>query len=104
MYVNGAGIADIVIAPDVVQKLFPRKYLVWMGCQKIEQFQFFGRHLNALLIIIDRIICQIDYKIWIGDAFLGIAASSEATGSVAERRSTALMRATSSFVSKGFMI
>lgn len=28
MYVHGAGVAYILIAPDVVQKLFPGEYLV----------------------------------------------------------------------------
>ena len=48
MYVYGAGVADIFIAPDVIQKLFPGKYLVGRGCQEIEKLQFLWRHVHGV--------------------------------------------------------
>ena len=63
VYIYGSGIANIFISPDMVKKLLSCKYLIWRGCQKIEQFQFFWRHIHLSAHIGDRIVGKIDRQI-----------------------------------------
>ena len=35
MNIYCAGVADVFIAPDLIQKLFSCKYLIWRSSQKV---------------------------------------------------------------------
>ena len=59
MYVHSAGVADVFIAPDMVQELFSCKNLVRRGCQEIEKFQLLGRHLHGMALVKNGIIGQV---------------------------------------------
>lgn len=56
MNVNGTGIADVFIAPDMVEKLLSGKHLVRGCCEEIEKFQFLRRHIDMISHISDRIV------------------------------------------------
>ena len=50
VYVYSPGVPNVFIAPDVVQKLFPGKNLIWGGCQEVKQFQFLWRKSQRLAV------------------------------------------------------
>ena len=69
MYVNGTCVAQIFIAPDVVQKLFSGEHLIWRGSKEIQKFQLLWRHVDDLSVIHDRVVGQIDDQIRIFHTF-----------------------------------
>src|SRR5699024_3212620 len=69
MYVYRAGIANVLIAPDVVEKLLPGKYLVGGGGQEIEEFQLLGRHLHGMSLVKNGIVGQVDHQVGIFHKF-----------------------------------
>ncbi len=63
MHVYGAGVADVFIAPDVIQQLLPGKYLIGRGSEEIQQLQFLGRHVYRLSVVEDRIVGLVHDKV-----------------------------------------
>ena len=45
--VHGTGVADILVAPDVVEKLLSGKHLIGRGSQKIQKLQLLGPTLTV---------------------------------------------------------
>ena len=60
MHINSTGISNILISPDLIQKLLSCKHLIWRRCQEVKKLQLFRRHLHILPIDQNRIIRQID--------------------------------------------
>ena len=59
MYVHGAGVADVLVAPDVIQKLLAGKYLVGRCRQEIEQFQLLGGHFHGVAAVDHGVVGQV---------------------------------------------
>ena len=47
----------------MVKELFPCKYLVWGGGQKIKQFQLFWRHVHRFPFVYYRVIRLVDDQV-----------------------------------------
>ena len=69
MHVYGPGVADVLIAPDVVQKLLPGKYLIGRGGQKVQKLQFFGGHIHGFPFIDHGIVGLINNQILVFHIF-----------------------------------
>ena len=69
VYVYRAGVANVFIAPDLIQKLFSGKNVVGRSCQKIEKLQLLWRHIDIFSHIHNGIIGFIDCQIGIFDTF-----------------------------------
>ena len=63
MHIDRAGIARILIAPDVVQELLARKDLVRVGGDKVEEFKLFRRHFDRAPLIADSVVREADLQI-----------------------------------------
>ena len=61
--VYGAGVADVFVAPDVIQQLLSGEYLIGRGRQEIEQLQLLGRHFHRVSHIEDRVVGQVDGEV-----------------------------------------
>ena len=66
MYVHRAGIAEVVEAPDLVQKLVAGEYPVGEAGQVVQQFQFFGRRVHLLPVYDQFVGIQIDDQLVVG--------------------------------------
>ena len=71
MYVHGAGVANVFIAPDIVEQLLPGEYLVRMGSQKIEKFQLLRGHFDVPAHVGNGIVCEVDAQVRIVHAVPG---------------------------------
>ena len=67
MDIHRAGVADIVVAPDLVQELLAGKDTAGRGGQEIEELQLLGRHVEPVSVVGDRVIGQVDGQVRIGD-------------------------------------
>jgi len=63
VHVNSARVADVVVAPDLVQQLIPCKYMVWRCSEKVQQLQLLGRHVYRLSVVEDRIVGLVHDKV-----------------------------------------
>ncbi len=60
MHIHSPGIADILIPPDLIQKLLPGEHLVRGSRQEIEELQLLGRHFHLASVADHGIIGQVD--------------------------------------------
>jgi len=63
MYVNGTGITNVFISPDLVKKLFTGKYMVRGRGKEIQKLQLLRRHFNRASHIEDRVVGLINNQI-----------------------------------------
>ena len=96
VYVDGSGFAEIVESPHLVEQLIAGVDLARVGSQMVEQLQLFGRRVNRAAADAQLIVGQVDRQVVVADL------TSFPPVFIFERRSTALMRAMTSLVSKGF--
>ena len=99
MHIDGAAVAVILKAPHLVQQLVAGVDAVRVGGQTVQQFQLLGGSLHHLALDPQLIAVHVQTQVVEFDHALGALGSSVV---VWQRRSTALMRATTSLASKGF--
>ena len=69
MDVDGPGVSDVFISPDLVEELFPCEHLIRGRSQEIKQLQFLGRHIYGMPVADNGIVGQIDREAVVFNAF-----------------------------------
>ncbi len=70
VYINRAGVSNVFISPDLIQKLLSGKYMVWGRRQKIQKLQLLWGHIHGFSHINYRIVGEIDGKIFVFHTFV----------------------------------
>ena len=65
MDIYGAGVANVLVSPNLIQQLFSGKYVIGRGSQKIQELQFLWRHIHIFTHVHHGIIGEVDGKVGI---------------------------------------
>ncbi len=81
MYVYGTAVAVVFKAPDLIEQLIAREYLVRIGREVIQQLQLLGRCVDLLAVDDQLIVGQVDHELvpadFLDGFFIGIAHSAQ---------------------------
>ncbi len=97
MHVHGARVAEVVKPPHLIKQLIPGKHPVGRRRQMVQKLQLLGRGIHPPAVHKQLVGIKIDGQLVKDELFLSPPPSPNL-------RSTAWMRASTSFISNGFVM